>query len=458
MPAPQPISAPPRLLVADQVAGNVRVLDLPDGRERGLVEGRHLAEHAGFLALPGGRAAFVDEAAGELVVLDVYGPDHGRPLVETTVPVAVPAEHLAVDPTGRLVAVTTGLGRNWEPWSDLLTAVDLAAPPGHPRAVRVRTRTGEPGVTILGPHLETGPGPGQDTPAPDTPGTPNTPNTPDIPGALVVLRHREPGSFAVYRHAELMASAPSCPPAVPAAVLPLPDDDAHGDAHDPRTGRLFAAAGSGVHRLRRDHRAEGGLTAEAPLPWGGPGRGYYLRLDPVRRLLWSCVRGGPADPGRWPEWTNDAWWHDLDAPSGVPPRTGRVPLGPGLVFRLGVAAHHVAYARVHPDGDELVLLAAHSGVPRVSARVALPPMDEAPRAGGTPWDGVQRRAIAASPGSPLVAVTRGGHGEIHLIDAVRASAGGVGTAVLTVPTPLNDGGHLALITPGDGSEADPVGR
>ncbi|GAA4895371.1 hypothetical protein GCM10023237_12160 [Streptomyces coeruleoprunus] len=308
----------PRLLVADQVAGSLRVLDLPHGRVVGVVEGRHLAEHAGFLALPGGRTAFVDDLAGELVVLDPYGPDAGRPMVAATVPVATPAEHIAADPAGRHLVVTTGLGRSWEAWSDLLTAVDLGAP-GGPKAVRVRTRRGEPGVTVLG-------------------GGP----------PLVVLRHREPGSLTAYRHADLMGAAPACPPASPAYEAPLPDDDGHGDAHDPVTGRLFAAAGSGVHRARRDGDR---LVREEPLPWAGPGRGYYLRLDPARRVLWSCVRGGPADPGRWPEWTNDAWFHALDEG-----RTGRVPLGPGLVFRLAVAAHHVAYSRVHPDGDELVLL------------------------------------------------------------------------------------------------------
>ncbi|MFH8371562.1 hypothetical protein [Streptomyces sp. NPDC018031] len=403
----------PRLLVADQVAGSVMVLDLPGGRVTGALEGRHLAEHAGFLALPGGRWAFVDDLAGELVVLDPYGPDAGRPLVAATAPVAVPAEHLAADPSGRRLAVTTGLGRNGQAWTDLLTVVDLGAAAG-PKSVRVRTRAGEPGVT-----LPAGPG-----------------------GPLVVLRHREPGSLTAYRHADLLAAAPGCPPVTPAHETELPDHDGHGDAHDPLTGRLFAAAGSGVHRARRDGDR---LVVEEPLPWAGPGRGYYLRLDPARRTLWSCVRGGPADPARWPEWTNDAWYHALD-----PGRTGRVPLGPGLVFRLAVGARHVAFARVHPDGDELVVLDA--AAPRVTARRPLPPMDGAPRPGGTPWDGVQRRAVAASPGADLTAVTRGGHGEIHLFDGTEP------LATLTLPIPLDDGGHLALTSPDDGAWADPVGR
>ncbi|MFJ2027050.1 hypothetical protein ACIODW_25025 [Streptomyces sp. NPDC087897] len=422
-PAEPTLAPPPRLLVSDHVAGRVSLLDLPDGAERAEVRHRHLSEHAGFLALPGGLVACVDDRAGELLVLDPYGPGTGGPLVRRRVPVAVPAEHLAAAPGGRLLAVTTGLGRNEQAWTGLLTAVDLDAPDGAV-AVRVRGRTGEPGVTVLG-----GPSP------------------------LVVLRHREPGELLTYRHGELMRSAPSCPPAGPDRRIALPDDDGHGDAHDPTTGRVFAAAGSGVHRVRREGD---GLTVETPLPWAADGRsggrGHYLRLDPVRRMLWSCVRGGSSDPGRWPEWSNDAWWHQLD--TGV---TGRLEVGPGLVFRLAVTARHIAYTRIHPDGDELVLLTAPLDAgsrPEVCARLPLPAMAGAPRPGGTPWDGAQRRAVAASPGSGLVAVSRGGHGEVHVFDADRKAA----VTTLTVPTPLDDGGHLALVAPGDGAHADPVGR
>ncbi|GAA3004448.1 hypothetical protein [Streptomyces fulvorobeus] len=411
----------PRLIVADHVAGLVRVVDLRDGRTTAQLDGRHPAEHAGFLALPGHRAACVDDRAGELLVLDPYGPDSGRPLVERRIPVAVPAEHLAADPSGRRLAVTTGLGRNWSAWSDPLTVVDLEAK-GDPGAVRVRTRTGEPGVTLAGP-----------------PGDP-----------LVVLRHREPGELTAYRHSALMEAAPSCPPAEPVTTLRLADDDGHGDAHDPVTGWVFAAAGSGVHRVRPDGDA---LACGTTLPWaaGGRdgGRGYYLRLDAAHRTLWSCVRSGPEAAESWPDWSNDAWWHHLD--TGV---AGRLDLGPGLVFRLAVAAGHVAFSRVHPDGDELVLVSTGGGAPAVTARVPLPPMAGAPRRGGTPWDGVQRRAVAASPGGSLVAVSRGGHGEVHVFDALT----GHQAALVTVPTPLDEGGLLALIEPGDEAHRDPVGR
>ncbi|GAB2757114.1 hypothetical protein [Streptomyces bullii] len=399
------MTAGPLLLVSDHVGGSVHVLTVPDGIETGRLNGRHLSEHAGFLALPGGRVACVDDRRGELLVLDPFGHE----LVEAAIPVAVPAEHLAADPSGRWVAVTTGLGENAEPWSDLLTVVDLATGD----AARVRTRVGEPGVTVLGN------------------GDP-----------LVVLRHREPGALAVHRFADLLGAPPGCPTATAHAHLPLPDDG-HGDAHVPDLCQVLAATGEGVHRARRKGEA---LVAEPVIPWGSPARGWYLRLDTRRPALWSTLRGGPADPLRWPEWTNQAWCHDLDTD-----RTTRTELGPGLVFRLALAKDHTAFTRIHPDGDELILLDADG---RTARRVPLPAMDGAPRRGGTPWDGVQRRAVAASPDSDWVAVTRGGHGEVHVIDART----GTEAACLKLGTPLHHGGHAILRTPSDRAEGDPVGR
>ncbi|GAA2258738.1 hypothetical protein GCM10010145_34190 [Streptomyces ruber] len=397
-------AAAPVLLVSDHVEGSVHVLTVPDGTVITRLTGRHLSEHAGFLALPGGRVACVDERRGELLVLDPFGDE----LVRLAVPVAVPAEHLACDPSGRRLAVTTGVGRNTAPWSDLLTVIDLATG----EAARVRTRVGEPGVTVLG---------GGDP--------------------LVVLRHREPGALAVHRFADLLAAPPGCPPVPPHAILPLPGDG-HGDAQEPHSGHVFAATGAGVHRARRKGDA---LVAETVIPWGSPARGWYLRLDTRRRVLWSTLRGGAPDPLRWPEWTNQAWRHDLGTG-----RTHRTELGPGLVFRLATARRHTAFTRIHPDGDELILLDPDDTV----RRTPLPAMDGAPRRGGTPWEGVQRRAVGASPGSDWVAVTRGGHGEVHIVDA----ESGHEATRLRLGTPLHHGGHVMLRMRSDGADGDPVGR
>ncbi|AQS65790.1 hypothetical protein [Streptomyces pactum] len=397
-------AATPVLVVSDHVAGSVHVLTVPDGTVAGRLTGRHLSEHAGFLALPEGRVACVDDRRGELLVLDPFG----ERLVQLAVPVAVPAEHLACAPSGRRLAVTTGLGKNTEPWSDLLTVLELDTGD----VARVRTRVGEPGVTVLG---------GDDS--------------------LLVLRHREPGALAVHRFADLLTAPPGCPPVAPHASLPLPDDG-HGDAQDPLSGQVFTATGEGVHRARRKGAA---LVAEAVIPWEAPARGWYLRLDTRRRALWTTLRGGVPDPLRWPEWTNQAWRHDLETGHTV-----RTELGPGLVFRLALARRHAAFTRIHPDGDELLLLGDDDTV----RRFPLPSMDGAPRRGGTPWEGVQRRAVAASPGSDWVAVTRGGHGEVHIVDA----ATGLEATRWRSSTPLHHGGHMTLRAWSDGADGDLVGR
>ncbi|MEU9851763.1 hypothetical protein [Streptomyces sp. NPDC047974] len=394
----------PLLLVSDHVDGAVHLVTVRDGAAVGRMAGRHLSEHAGFLPLPGGLVACVDDRRGELLVLDPYG----REPVRSAIPVATPAEHLASDPTGRWVAVTTGLGKNTAPWSDLLTVVDLATGD----AARVRTRPGEPGVTVLG----------SDEP-------------------VVVLRHREPGALAVHRFADLLAAPPGCPQVTPTASHSLPDDG-HGDAQDPSAQRVFAATGEGVHRARRKGED---LVMEEPIPWGAAARGWYLRLDPRRRTLWSTLRGGPADPLRWPEWTNQAWCHHLDTGT-----TTLTELGPGLVFRLALARTATAFARIHPDGDELLLLDGDSTL----RQVPLPAMEGAPGRGHTPWEGVQRRAVAASPDADTVAVTRGGHGEVHLVDTET----GEEAHRVKLDTPLHHGGHAILLPQPDGPDRDTVGR
>ncbi|MFD9947466.1 hypothetical protein ACFWYW_38480 [Nonomuraea sp. NPDC059023] len=50
-----------RLVAADHAAGAVYVIEPHSGRTLARLNGRHLAEHAGFLHLEGSRLAFVDD-------------------------------------------------------------------------------------------------------------------------------------------------------------------------------------------------------------------------------------------------------------------------------------------------------------------------------------------------------------------------------------------------------------
>ncbi|MDJ0350250.1 hypothetical protein [Cryobacterium sp. PH29-G1] len=404
------------LIVADQKAGALYAVHPPTAQ---LVQ-QHthtvLAEHAGFLPLPRDRLAYVDDAAGELVVLDVFAA-HWR---AASVSVAIPAEHIAASPDGRFVAITTGLGVAENPWSDLVTVVDLTGE--RPAGRRIRCRTGEPGVVI-----------GHDRTDPSA-------------RPVLVLRHREPGaleSFAV----DDVRTAPAHCPVMRGKSASLPDDG-HGDAYDPLTGTIFTATSAGVYRhtLR-----DGGAVLTDILPWTVPGRAYFLRFCPRDRTLFAVVRGGDPNPQSWHRWTNSLWRYSVDTNE-----ISVLALGTGLVFRLALTHSHAVVARVHPHGDETVSVRRHPAEPLTEVgRSPLPAMTDAPVPGREPWDGTDRRAIAAAPHSEAYAVTRGGHGELHLLDA---SAPAAPARTVRLPTALREGGHLAWVQRGFVGGRDTVGR
>jgi len=404
------------LVVADQNAATVQFLEPVSGSVLGRIDGVVLAEHAGILPLGGGRCAFVDDAGGALIIANPFGSPalSGNP-VQQQISVAIPGEHLACDPGGRFIAVTTGLGRSWEAWSDLLTVVDLDAD-GGPRSRRVRTRAGEPGVVVA--------------------------ETPDGPHAVV--RHRQPGVIESLPIERALEEGVHCPELRGEQLAGI-SNDGHGDAYDPATGTMFVATEGGMERFDvRKPRPEALKT----LPWTASGRAYFLRFCPRRRILVAVLREGGDHPREWASWRNALWVHNVD--SGL---TSTSALGDGLIFRFALTATGAAVARVHPGGDDLTVL--ELGTLAVRGRWDLPEMDQAPRPGKEPWDNADRRAVAASPSSELVAVTRGGHGELHLVDTALP-----GSPLRTVAagTLLRDGGHLGWLSSTQAAPEDTVGR
>lgn len=395
------------LLAADHRAGVV--YEIHDDSRRVVVADSWLAEHAGFLRLPAGapgRWAFADDRGGALVV--------GAAASSRRIPIAIPAEHLACDPTGRHVVVSTGLGMNEEAWSDLISVVDLATD----TSVRFRVRTGEPGV-VIAPDQATG-------------------------EPTILLRHREPGAV----EALPLATALDVGPHTPVLRGHLLDDlaaDGHGDVIDPASGIVGIATSRGLERFVID---AGAPRAVGIIPWPVEGRAYYLRLAGDTGRATGIVRGGPASPGSWPEWTNT--FVEIDLASGA---SRAVPLPPGLAFRFALATGVAAVSVIHPDGDVVIVIDRENA--RVSRITPIPTMAHPPRAGQMPWDGVdgrpaQRRSIAIDPDAGTVAVTSGGDGTIHLVDDS-------GISTIELPTPLDEGGHL-LWTGGDDRVDDLVGR
>lgn len=399
------------LLLADHRAGWWRAIPVPDlGRTLPPAHSATLAEHAGVLRLPAGapaRAVLADDAQGTLVALHANGTVAG-------IPAAIPAEHLACDASGRFVACSTGLGASWEPWSDLVTVADLV----RGTAFRFRlSRAGEPGIAISG---------GADGAEP-----------------VLLLRHREPGAVEAIPLAQAQLAGPHCP-RVEGTVLSLTGHHGHGDAFDRTSGVLHCATETGIERILVDGSQ---LRRLDTWPWPVGGRAYFLRLDPVGRTLVAALRGGPADPARWHEWHNHVAVWSLEEGS-----VEVAPTGDGLVFRPDTLAGDVAWTVVHPDGDQL----CRRGSDGTVVATPLPAMSAAPRPGATPWDPVdgrpaQRRAVALLD-PHRTAVTRGGHGELHVVDR--------GTLVTTVDvgTPLDEGGHLCLLPTVPDALVDGIGR
>lgn len=410
-----------KLLVADVNESRLDQYDVASGELEHSATGTCLAEHAGTVHVPGAarRLLYVDDLRGELVEVSPWA-EKGQRWRRPVCPVAIPGEHLALSPAGTAAVVTTGLGRSFDAWSQLLSVADLSAG----RSVQVRSRAGEPGVGILERAGRT----------------------------WVLVRHREPGHLDVHKLEALLGAGPHCPQVQPARVAVLPDDG-HGDLVDAIGGRFLTATGAGVVVVRLH---DDGTPQVDLVPYGVPGRAFYLRLGPDADTVWAVVRGGPADPRQWPDWSNHLWRHDL--------RTGRstsTALGPGLVFRLAITAEAVAVARTHPDGDELVAVptvpstADEARPDGAASRLPLPAMAHPPRPGSEPWDACDRRAVDGSPASGSVAVSRGGDGEVHLFDLNHRSAA-TATRTLRTPGRLVAGGHLTLAHPS--APVDTVGR
>lgn len=266
----------------------------------------------------------------------------------------------------------------------------------------------------------------------------------------VWVRHREPGSVQVLSIDELKDAGAHLPQ-VTGTTTENVGDYGHGDAFDPLTGTFYVATERGIEsfRLREGAPVNTGITRWKDVCGTEDARAYFLRFNPATRLIASTLRLGGDNPKSWDSWDNWVFTYNVD--------TGQstcAPVGKGLVFRCALTPTALAVTRVHPDGDELVVFELSDLAER--GRWQLPVMNGAPRRGKEPWDNADRRSISADPTSETVAVTRGGHGQIHLIDVSRA---GGGLTTVDVPTPLKDGGHLGWFSPDTAlNERDGVGR
>ncbi|SDN30839.1 YncE family protein [Allokutzneria albata] len=407
----QATPGPVRLLVADPAASAVHVLDARTGRVTGTLSGRKLNDHAGTVVLADGRVLFVDDAAKQLVVVNVAG---AAPRIVGTAPVEGEISHFAVDAAGRFAVTAGSEGHEHDAApSDAaeghatLTAVDLTTfKSGHGVV-----HSGEPGVLL--------------------------------DGGTVLHRNDAPAQLESYRLTDVVKAGGAH---LTAAVKTAIGEHGHGEAFSSKHRRAITATERGVD-LTEVTRA-GDFGAQRVAAWGGPGRGFYLRLHDDADTAVTYVRDS-SHPD-WTQWTEHAYL--LDVRTG---RTTRTPLGSGYVFRFGLSDELAGYVVHGAARDELALVdvnARDGGFGRLTRRVDLGVLPGGPQGGKDPF-AAQTRKIALDDAGRTAYLTAGGQGRVDIVD----TAAGRITRSLAVPTPLDRGGAIAVWEPGV-SHADTVGR
>jgi hypothetical protein len=407
-----------RLVVADTEAARLYVYGVPGNELRAQFDGVKMSEHAGFLQLGGGRVAYVDEAAKELVVLQVYGGE--RPAEVRRTPVEGAAVHIATDPAHAFVAVSATVD------DDAAGAAGAggATPKGRMTVVKLddfsRTvmpiDTGEPGVLLGGSPLK------------------------------LFHRNDAPPRLEAYALDAVLAGAPALLATAPLGGGPHGELMAHG------LGKIAVATDGGITIVPVTDGGFGAPTTAAyDVGADVGGRAYYARLSADGRYLYSYLRNSGAPNTTWSGWKNDVYVVDLE--TGAPKR---IAVGNGLVYRLADSRRYALYAHYSPDGDAAVLLDADASSPAfqtIVARVPLAPLSKAPAPDGDVWSSVAFRIVGMSPDGTWGFVTHGGDGAISVIDTARRGV----VATIETPTPLDYGGYLTVLAPAM-APGDTVGR
>ncbi|MDQ3248372.1 MAG: hypothetical protein M3Q45_04100, partial [Chloroflexota bacterium] len=335
-----PTAATPEghLIVADTDASGLTVFAIPTWEQTGRIENVTMADHPGFLALPGGRVLFTDNTTQELLVLDVSG----TPTI--TVRVAIPgvAIHLGVDATLEHALVSTMANEETGKGENSLTMIDLAS---HEVTVQP-IETGEPGLLV-----------GENT-----------------------IFHRDGGEIG-----RLQAFMMDGFGTHTDATAPYVDIGAYGHGEALVGDYAYIATDDGIDVVNVAGAEPRYVTV---LPWNVSnregGRGYYMRADSHNTYLWSYLRivanpEADASWANWQDWQNDAYVIDVKAQTAT-----RFDLGPGLVYRMALSDKYALYSRLHPDGDQAILVDADptsATFGQITATIDLPAVGDAPVTG-----------------------------------------------------------------------------
>lgn len=410
-PAANATTSGTRVLVADQHAATVHVLDPVTGRVTGSVADRVLNDHAGVVTLPDGRAIFVDDRSHSLVALQLSG----TPKVIGSAPVDGEVAHLTVDPTGSYAVITTAEHHEHEepaaPHEEgaHLIVVDLKTW----QTKEVPVAAGEPGVLI------------------------------DAATDSVLLRNDEPAAVQAFPRRALLAHT-GTEPLAPARTAEI-GAHGHGEAFSARHRVVTVATERGFDLL--PVRADGSFGTARTVPWDisgrTGGRAFYVRLGDDGGTVASYVRDDRA--ADWTQWTEDAYL--VNAATGA---AHRVPLGTGYLYRFGLSDTLAGYLVQGGRSDELVLVDLRTA--KVTGRLDLGTLPGGPQGGTDPF-AAQGRRVALTDNGGTAFVTAGGQGRVDVVDTATKRLCGA----LKLPTALSGGGSIAVWEPGV-RHADLVGR
>jgi Zn/Cd-binding protein ZinT len=398
-----------RLIIADTNAGGLSIYDIPEWTLVAEFPDLTFADHPGYIVLPDGRVLFTTQE-NELIVLDAAS---ATPAVVGSVALPGTAIHLAVDPNLAFAVVSTLHDEEAGAGEDTLTMIDLATL----QATAQPIQTGEPGVLI---------GDG-------------------------VLLHRDGGEIGRLQAFALENFGTHDPEGI--AYV---DIGAYGHGEAIVNVHAYIATDDGIDIVHIDGDQ---LDHESVLPWNVSGReggrGYYMRAD-AHGNLWSYLRivANPEDDAaweNWQDWQNDGYLIDTRAQEAL-----RFELGPGLVYRMALSSKYALYSRLHPDGDEAILVdadPASATFAQIVARISLPATTAAPVAGVAPWEAAGQRITGITPDGTWGFVSGGGDGIVHVIDTQTQAI----IDRIETPTALNRGGYLLVVQPGQ-PVVDTVGR